>query len=74
MAEEKDDREDVRSDWLSHPYTQMWAEKAPAAAKKALDALTAAASQSTDPKVLAAYTEWKEKATFALWLTTGVRR
>lgn len=74
MKDTDEEKQTLRSDWLSHPYTQQWAEKAPVLEAKMRSALIQACGESTDPKVIAALAAWKEAATFANWLKTGDRR
>ena len=72
--EDKAEQSELRENWTEHAYTRSWGVKFRAEADKALANLKACAASSTDPKVTAAFVEWREKAVMAHWLETGGKK
>jgi hypothetical protein len=63
---------DLRADWLEHPYAGIARKRAEDMRGVALSTLRGACSQSTDPKVRAAYEKLNNVEQFIDLLTKGV--
>ena len=65
--EDTDATQELRADWLSHPYTEAWKTPLKMKAAKALKELMAACADTTDPKVAKACAQYTAAATQANW-------
>ncbi len=73
-SEEDAERDDARSEWLRHPFTQSLKQHAERSVKDQLDQLLSACSKSSDPEVRSEYQKYVErKATLVLFERGGKR-
>ncbi len=65
---------ELRADWLAHPYTLGWLKASQENAEKAKKQLFADCSKSDDAVVRAAYAKYIELEVVAEWFRTGGKK
>lgn len=63
MSKPDDVTKEERADWLVHPYTQAWSKFHRTQTARMLQELLARCSETTDPKVAKAHSDYVNQAT-----------